>query len=56
MSLQQEDFYVGRAVTSLQTMLRVIAAQAEGLPTLIPDGIYGPETAAAVTRGFRPRV
>ena len=49
MSLQQEDFYVGRAVTSLQTMLRVIAAQAEGLPTLIPDGIYGPETAAAVT-------
>lgn len=44
-----ESFYVGRAVTSLQTMLRVIAMADRKLPTLIPDGIYGPVTQKAVT-------
>lgn len=49
MDLNNEEFYVGRAVTSLQTMLRVIAAQNNSLPTVVPDGIYGPQTVRAVT-------
>ncbi len=49
MSQNNKAFYVGRAVTSLQTMLRVLAQTEEGLPDVIPDGIYGHETQAAVT-------
>lgn len=48
MNLNEEAFYVGRAVTSLQTMLRVLASADDSLPTVIPDGIYGPETQRAV--------
>lgn len=44
-----EDFYVGRAVTSLQTMLRAISRVDGNLPSVIPDGIYGPVTRQAVT-------
>ena len=52
--LNSDEFYVGRAVTSLQTMLRTIAALDPTLPTLIPDGIYGPQTVRAV-RAFQRR-
>ena len=31
--------FLGRSVTSLQTMLRVIALQDKSCPTVIPDGI-----------------
>ena len=41
--------FVGQPVRSLQTMLRVIARREGGLPTVIPDGIYGKETMAAVS-------
>ena len=41
--------YVGRPVASLQTMLRVIAAQDDRIPTPIPDGFYGTRTMRAVT-------
>ena len=41
--------FLGRSVTSLQTMLRVIALQDASCPTVIPDGIYGEQTARAVT-------
>ena len=41
--------YLGRPIRSLQTMLRVIAAAEELLPVVVPDGIYGPDTEAAVT-------
>ena len=40
--------FLGRSVTSLQTMLRVIAAQDHSCPMVIPDGIYGEQTARAV--------
>ena len=40
--------FLGRSVTSLQTMLRVIAAQDYSCPMVIPDGIYGEQTAKAV--------
>ncbi len=49
MDLNNESFFLGRPVTSLQTMLRVIAMQDPSLPSVIPDGIYGPQTVKAVT-------
>lgn len=41
--------FLGRSVTSLQTMLRVIARHDPACPSVVPDGIYGPATARAVT-------
>ena len=41
--------YLGRSVTGLQTMLRVIALQDPACPMVIPDGVYGQQTAKAVT-------
>jgi len=37
-----------QSIQMLQTMLRVIASYSGEIPTIIPDGIYGPETMAAV--------
>ena len=49
MNPNNEEFFMGRAVTSLQTMLRTVALCGEKLPVVIPDGVYGTQTAAAVT-------
>ncbi len=47
--MKPEESLVGQSVRSLQTMLRTIA-EADGLiPTVIPDGIYGPATVHAVS-------
>lgn len=46
--MQGEEVSIGKAVTGLQTMLRTIAACREGMPTVIPDGIYGPQTVRCV--------
>lgn len=43
------ESFVQQPVRSLQTMLRVIAEDDRRLPTLVPDGIYGPATMVAVT-------
>ena len=43
------ESFVQQPVRSLQTMLRVIAEDDPSLPTVIPDGIYGPSTMVAVT-------
>ena len=43
------ESFVQQPVSSLQTMLRVIAEVDPSLPTEIPDGIYGPSTMVAVT-------
>ncbi len=43
------ESFVQQPVRSLQTMLRVIAEDDPSLPTVIPDGIYGPSTMIAVT-------
>ena len=40
--------FLGRSVTSLQTMLRVIALHDDSCPTVVPDGVYGEQTARAV--------
>ena len=43
------ESFVQQPVRSLQTMLRGIAEDDPSLPTVIPDGIYGPSTMVAVT-------
>ena len=43
------ESFIEQPVRSLQTMLRVIAEDDPRLPTLVPDGIYGPTTMQAVS-------
>ena len=47
--MRPEESFVEQPVRSLQTMLRVIAEDDDRLPTVVPDGIYGPTTMNAVT-------
>lgn len=43
------ESFVAQPIRSLQTMLRVIAEDNQQLPTVVPDGIYGPSTMQAVS-------
>lgn len=43
------ESFIGQPIRSLQTMLRVIAEADPSHPSVIPDGIYGKETMAAVS-------
>lgn len=43
------ESFVEQPVRSLQTMLRVISEDDNRLPTVVPDGIYGPTTMQAVS-------
>ena len=47
--MRPPESFIQQPVRSLQTMLRVIAEDDSQLPTVIPDGIYGPTTLTAVT-------
>ena len=47
--MRPEESFVEQPIRSLQTMLRVIAEDDARLPTLIPDGVYGPTTMQAVS-------
>lgn len=47
--MRPPESFISQPVRSLQTMLRVIAAHHKDLPSLIPDGIYGPQTQNAVS-------
>ena len=47
--MRPAESFIGQPVRSLQTMLRVIAAHYMDLPSVIPDGIYGPQTTKAVS-------
>ncbi len=40
--------FLGQPIRSLQTFLREIGQKYEDMPTVIPDGIYGPQTEASV--------
>ena len=42
------ESFVGQPIRSLQTMLRVIAEDGGYIPTVVPDGIYGPATMNAI--------
>lgn len=46
--MRPPESFIGQPVRSLQTMLRVIA-QTQGKPRVIPDGLYGATTIAAVS-------
>lgn len=46
--LQDQNFY-NKPVRSLQTMLRSLAHTDENYRSVIPDGVYGPETHSAVS-------
>lgn len=47
--MRPNESFIGQPIRSLQTMLRIIAEQDPRHPTVVPDGIYGPETVAAVS-------
>ena len=42
------ESFVEQPVRSLQTMLRVLSEDDSSLPTVVPDGVYGPSTTNAV--------
>lgn len=47
--MRPPESFIAQPVRSLQTMLRVIASHQNDLPSVIPDGIYGQQTARAVS-------
>lgn len=47
--MRPPESFLGQPIRSLQTMLRVIAENTPGMESLIPDGIYGPETVRTVS-------
>ncbi len=47
--MRPPESFIEQPVRSLQTMLRVLAEDDKSLPTVIPDGIYGPTTLSAVS-------
>lgn len=47
--MRPDASFVGQPIRSLQTMLRVIAEDDPRHMSVVPDGIYGPETLQAVS-------
>ena len=47
--MRPNESFVEQPVRSLQTMLRVLAEDDHRQPTVIPDGIFGPDTMNAVS-------
>lgn len=43
------ESFIGQPIRSLQTMLRVLAENSDSYMRVIPDGIYGAQTMAAVS-------
>ena len=46
--MRPKESFVGQPIRSLQTMLRVLAQDDAALPDLVPDGIFGQDTANAI--------
>ena len=53
--MKPQESFVDQPIRSLQTMLRTIARVEPGQMNVMPDGIYGSQTAAAV-RSFQRRM
>lgn len=53
--MRPPESFIAQPVRSLQTMLRVLAEDDPRLPTVVPDGIYGPSTMQAVSAFQRQR-
>ena len=47
--MRPAESFIEQPIRSLQTMLRIIAEDDRRLPTVVPDGIYGPTTMQSVT-------
>lgn len=47
--MRPNESFISQPIRSLQTMLRVIAESDRTLPSVIPDGFYGGDTATAVS-------
>jgi len=47
--MRPAESFIGQPIRDLQTMLRVLAEDDKRLPTVVPDGIYGPQTMNAVS-------
>jgi len=47
--MRPPESFIGQPIRSLQTMLRVIAESDGSQSSVVPDGIYGQQTANAVT-------
>ena len=47
--MRPSESFIEQPIRSLQTMLRTLAKDDPRQPTVIPDGIYGPNTTQAVT-------
>lgn len=47
--MRPQESFINQPIRSLQTMLRVIAEDDPSAPTVVPDGIYGPDTMNAVS-------
>ncbi len=47
--MRPPESFIEQPIRSLQTMLRVIAEDDPSIPTVVPDGIYGPATMQSVT-------
>lgn len=47
--MRPAESFVEQPIRSLQTMLRVLAEYDKKMPTVVPDGIYGPTTMQAVS-------
>lgn len=47
--MRPTESFVGQPIRSLQTMLRVIAENDDRQPSVVPDGIYGPDTITAIS-------
>ena len=47
--MRPPESFIGQPIRSLQTMLRVLAEDDPSHKSLVPDGIYGPETMSAVS-------
>ena len=47
--MRPSESFLGQPIRSLQTMLRVIAENTPGMESIVPDGIYGPETVRIIS-------
>lgn len=53
--MNPERAFYNQPIRSLQTMLRTIALFSDAYQRIVPDGIYGPETQAAISTFQRKR-
>ncbi len=47
--MRPHESFIGQPIRALQTMLRIIAESDPDMESLIPDGIYGPDTVRVVS-------